>query len=158
MKALKCKDLMIFDWIQDIHQFPMQVRVVGEDYLYADFEGNEADMWEFDDKTDTPYPIPLTEGILEKNGLYFGLTSEEQDFVGCIGVSCYHKEHWVLDEGDGCIIVIDFPNEKDGGQISICNIMIDKYIRLVRDELFVHELQHALRLAGLTEMANNIKL
>ena len=31
---------MIGDWLQDHTNFPMQVRVVGEDYLYADFEDN----------------------------------------------------------------------------------------------------------------------
>lgn len=102
-------------------------------------------------------PIPLTEEILKKNGLYFGHTSQEQDLVS-LGVICYSEEHWVLDEGEGCIIVIDFPNENDGGQISICNTMIDKAITFAWDELFVHELQQALRLAGLTEMANNFKL
>lgn len=81
MEALQCKDLMICDWIQDYTKFPMQVRVVGEDYLYADFEGNVNHMLQYDDKTDPPYPIPLTEEILKKNGW-------EQDTPGVL----WHKD------------------------------------------------------------------
>lgn len=46
----------------------MQVATVGKDYLYANFEDNEGDPWEFNDKDDKPDPITLTHEILEKNG------------------------------------------------------------------------------------------
>lgn len=42
---MKCRNLMVFDWIINSHNTPMQVISVGEDYAYADFEGNEGDLF-----------------------------------------------------------------------------------------------------------------
>ena len=64
---IRCRDLMVGDWITNRNGFPMQITNVGENYAYATFEGNEGDPWEFDDKDSEPYPIPLTPKILEKN-------------------------------------------------------------------------------------------
>ena len=120
----KCSEFMICDWVQDHTRFPMQVRVVGEDYLYADFEGNEGDMWEFDDKTDPPYPIPLTEEILQKNG-------------------------FITDTGRQRIeTFVSFTENHNN---------ITNTITLRHCGMYVHELQHALRLAGLQEIADNFK-
>ena len=47
---LKCDELMFGDWITEKHGYPMQVTTVGKDYLYADFEDNEGDVFEFDDE------------------------------------------------------------------------------------------------------------
>ena len=62
---------MVGDWITDNHGFQWQITVVGDDYAYATFEGNEGDPWEFNDKDDRPEPIPLTPEILEKNGWWY---------------------------------------------------------------------------------------
>nr|DAG75118.1 MAG TPA: hypothetical protein [Caudoviricetes sp.] len=56
---IKCRDLMIGDWIQDEHGFRFYIVGLGEDYAYATFEGNEGDLWEFDDKIEPCYGIPL---------------------------------------------------------------------------------------------------
>ena len=45
----------------------MRVTAVGKDYLYADFEDNEGDVFEFDDKDSKPYPILLTDEFFKKN-------------------------------------------------------------------------------------------
>lgn len=58
---LKCNELMFGDWITDKHGYPMQVTTVGKDYLYADFEDNEGDVFEFDDEDSKPYPVTLTD-------------------------------------------------------------------------------------------------
>ena len=58
---VKCRDLMIGDWIQDKHGFRFYIVGVGEDYAYADFEGNEGDLWEFDNEIEPCYGIPLDE-------------------------------------------------------------------------------------------------
>lgn len=44
-----------------------RVTAVGKDYLYADFEDNEGDVFEFDDKDSKPYPILLTDEFFKKN-------------------------------------------------------------------------------------------
>ena len=67
-ETIRCRDLMVGDWITDEHGFPMQIVNVDEDYAYATFEGLEGDPWEFDDKDVQPEPIPLTPEILVKNG------------------------------------------------------------------------------------------
>lgn len=58
---VKCRDLMIGDWIQDKHGFRFYIVGLGEDYAYADFEENEGDLWEFDNEIEPCYGIPLDE-------------------------------------------------------------------------------------------------
>ena len=61
-------DLCIGNWVYDGErtQFPMWVQTIGEDYVYLDFEGNEADLWESEPKD--LQGIPLTEELLERMG------------------------------------------------------------------------------------------
>ena len=152
-----CKELMYGDWCCDKHGFPMQITNVGDDYAYATFEGNEGDPWEFDDKDDQPQPIPLTPEILEKIGWYFGLTSDEEDAEYCLG-GCHYDRHWTYDEGAGSISLI-FPNGADGGELIIDDQSFNRHLNLVFcDTLHVHEIQHALRLCGLNELADNFKI
>ena len=152
-----CKELMVRDWCCDRHGFPMQITNVGDDYAYATFEGNEGDPWEFDDKDDQPKPIPLTPEILEKNGWYYGLTSDEEDAEQCLG-GCHYNRHWCYDEGAGSISLI-FPNDTDGGELIIDDQSFNRHLNLVFcDTLHVHELQRELRLCGLNELADNFKV
>ena len=111
---IKCRDLMVGDWIADNNGFQWQITTVGDDYAYATFEGNEGDPWEFDDKDNQPQPIILTLEILEKNGWHFGLTSDEEDAEYCLG-GCHYDRHWTYDEGAGSISLL-FPNDADGGR------------------------------------------
>lgn len=136
----KCSEFMIGDWLQDENQFPMQVRIVGEDYLYADFDGNEGDMWEFDDKIEPPYPIPLTEEILGKNGF--------KDYTEI-------REYQFIEDGEKYRFYLKKMYNKNG----ICDAW-GTNIGGVLPSLIssVHELQQALRLAGLKEMADNFKI
>ena len=117
---MKCNELQIWDWITDNNGFRWQIIGVGDDYAYATFEGNEADPWEFDDKDDQPYPIPITPEILEKNEDVKSLTMFSKN-----------------EQGTDCLALIYIP-------------VINLY--------YVHELQHALRLCGLNELADNFKL
>lgn len=41
---IKCRDLMVGDWITNRNEFPMQITNVGEDYAYATFEGNDGGL------------------------------------------------------------------------------------------------------------------
>lgn len=154
MRKLKCKSLMLGDWMQDSHGMRWHVCGVGEDYAYATFEGNEGDPWEFDDKDGRPEPIPLTPEILEKNGWYYGLTSDEEEAEYFLG-GCHYDRHWSYDEGAGSISLI-FPNEADGGELIIDDQSINRHLNLVFcDTLHVHELQRALRCCGLWDIADN---
>lgn len=122
-----CKELQFGDWVTDEHGFPMQIIIIGNDYAYATWEGNEGDPWEFNDKNDQPEPIPLTARILEKNGWWYDV-----------------EDAWLHDEVDFCI-------EKWAGKFQCYDI---NQIKLNS----VHQLQHALRLCGLDELADNFKV
>lgn len=140
LAIMKCKELMYGDWCCDKHGFPMRITNVGEDYAYADFEGNEADMWEFDDKLEPPYPIPLTDEILVKNGF------KDYDEI---------KEYQFIENGEEYRFYLKKMYNKNG----ICDAW-GTNIGGVLPSLIssVNELQQALRLAGLTEIANNFKV
>ena len=127
---MRCKELMLSDWVATEHGFPMQITNVGEDYAYATFEGNEGDPWEFNDKDDQPYPIPLTYEILKKNGWK-------------------DAEFWCEYEEGNNSIQACLP--------SMRGIITGVEIELFKCE-YVHQYQHLLRLCGLDELADNFKI
>ena len=142
---MKCKELMLFDWCCDKHEFPMQITNVGDDYAYATFEGNEGDPWEFDDKDDQPQPIPLTNDILRNNDW------RERPLVLSLDYSVL-SYNFVKDEGDTHLEI------KRDTLIIWFNYEKGLYADIIIPIKYVHQLQQALRLAGLTDMANNFKI
>ena len=81
---IRCKDLMVGDWVANRNGSPMQIVAVDEDNAYA-CEGNEERPWIFgDDEGYEPQPIPLTPEILDKNGWWYNVEDmwfhEEVDF------------------------------------------------------------------------------
>ena len=145
--TIKCRALMVGDWCCNKHGFPMQITNVGDDYAYATFEGNEGDPWEFDDKDDQPQPIVLTPEILEKNGFKKIDFSHYQINDRTLVLDADGKWdgevswHWVVTEMS--------TNSK--GQ----NVVLDYYVATLN---YAHQLQHALRLCGLNELADNFKV
>lgn len=123
---------MVGDWIADKHGFHMQVTAVGNDYLYADFEGNEGDVVEFDDKSFKPYPILLTDEFFERNNF-------DEDVLYWIKGGSIHD----VDGKDCYLIAIRMYDPSTG---PCANVQ------------YVHELQQLLRLGGYAELANNVKL
>lgn len=154
---MKCNELMVGDWCCNKHGFPMQITNVGEDYAYATWEGNEGDPWEFDDKDDHPEPIPLTPEILEKNGWHFDLIPYEKDLNECCGMSI--DKHWCYADTN-IDISLFFPiTGEEMGRLDVNNHHLKRYLEFVlRDTLYVHEMQRALRLCGLDELADNFKV
>ena len=127
---MKCKELMVGDFCRSGHGLPMQITNVGDDYAYATFEGNEGDPWEFDDKDEQPQPIPLTTEILEKNG-------------------------W---ERNGIFMEKRIDKNTHLRWADICGSVLCQGNYYMCDCKYVHTLQHALRLCGLDELANNFKI
>ena len=141
---MKCKEFQICDWIQDHNGFQWQIIGVGDDYAYATFEGNEGDPWEFNDKDDQPCAIEITEDILKQNKW------EVQ------GYTLLPSEHYyVKDEGGNHLLL-------SHGTLSIwiaCGEANDGvFSDVVLPCKYVHQLQQALRLAGLSEIADNFKV
>lgn len=145
---MKCRALMVGDWCCDKHGFPMQITNVGDDYAYATFEGNEGDPWEFDDKDDQPQPIPLTPEILEKNGFYVGDTQ------------WYDKRFWSNSCFDIAISLVyrEIEVTKVYAAGTEYEQIEDDSAIVFDNDICVHTLQHALRLCGLNEMADNFKI
>ena len=132
---MKCKELQIGDWIQDKNGFQWQITGVGDNYAYATFEDNEGDPWEFNDKDDQPEGIPITPEILERNG-FIKVNSQRYDY-GSPDTDCYVKVN----------------PKKNMIHVNGRNANSNLY-----SHSFVHELQRALRLCGLNELADNFKV
>lgn len=143
--TIKCRALMVGDWITNRNGFPMQITNVGEDYAYATFEGNEGDPWEFDDKGDQPQPIPLTAEILEKNG--FGMFKYDRwvQYYRIFGNSVIPFVLYSTIGGEMLSQEVDIFSTSTNTNCGI-------------DVNYVHEIQHALRLCGLNELADNFKV
>ena len=145
-ETIRCRALMVGDWCCDQHGFPMRITNVGDDYAYATFEANEGDPWEFDDKNDQPQPIVLTPEILEKNGFERGViipskfyrNIDNERLMFCSYGSYYGLGyvHW---------------NESNDADIM-------HRLEVQQPIMYIHQMQHALRLFGLDELADNFKV
>ena len=125
---MKCKELMINDWVSDKYGYLMQITVIGDGYV--SFEDDEGNLCQLDDKCNQPEPIPLTYEILKKNGW------KDAEFW------CEYQE------GNNSIQAC-LPDM--GGRIN--GIEIEHF----KCEC-VHQYQHLLRLCGLDELADNFKI
>ena len=152
--TIKCQDLMVGDWVADMYGYIMQIIFVGNGYV--SFEDDEGNPCQIDDKYNKPAPIPLTPEILEKNNWYWGLTSDEKNFTSC-AMGAYDP-HWVYDKDAGEISLF-FHKDTDGGALRIADQRFNRRFDFFWcDTLYVHELQHALRICGLNELADNFKI
>lgn len=139
--TMKAKDFMIGDWLQDEHGFPMYVTAVGTDYVYADFGGNEGDVWEYQDRDfrdGSAQPVELRQEMLLANGF----TQE--------------SSKWTLKES-GVLVGIENMDLCFEGMARLFALSACGSIRNFRVR-YVHELQHILRLMGQAELADNFKL
>ena len=142
-----CKELQYGDWVSAGGGLPMQITNVGEDYAYATWEGNEGDPWEFDDKDDQPEPILLSGTVLMDNGWdAYGYTLPHN-----LKIYYYVKDesgyHLVWNRGI-LSIWLDWEKDKDNEAFADISIPIK----------YAHQLQQILRIAGMTDMANNFKI
>ena len=143
---MNCRNLMVGDWCRSGHGFPVQITNVGDDYAYATFEGFD---WELDDKDFPPCAIEITPELLEANGW------KRESYMGFPWDSFVMTYYFVKDEGNTHIefkcntLTIWFDYKKDSDGV---------YSDILIPVKYVHQLQQALRLAGMTELANNFKV
>ena len=142
---MKCNELQFGDWITDNNGFKWQIICVGDDYAYATFEGNEGDPWEFEDKDDQPQPIEITAELLKANGWIVYDSRVLINIGSSFSVKNEGNIHLEFKEGE-LSVWFDYANN-DG-----------VYSDIVIPVKYVHQLQHVLRLAGMTDMANNFKV
>ena len=134
---MKAKELMIGDWVLSLFNKPIKI----DPYKWVLDEQkkeNEVIGFRFNDLS----PIPLTEEILKANGF-----EEENGF---------QSPNYTLVVDDKCIwwsrtigmSITKHPNEKNLYSPYVC----------IPKCTYVHELQHALRLCGLNDLADNFKV
>ena len=146
MKSVKirCKALMVGDYAANRNGSPMQIVAVDEDNAYA-CEGNEERPWIFGDYEGyEPQPIEITEDILKENKW------EVQ------GYTLLQSEHYYVKDESGNHLLWSH------GTLSIWLAYGESNDGVFSDVTlpckYVHQLQQALRLAGMTDMANNFKV
>lgn len=148
---MKCKEFQTGDWIQDENGSPMRIIKVGRDYACAIFGDNEC-PWAFEDDDVQPEGIPLTKEMLDANGFRY----EEdygQFYSSIIGSHHYTSPmcacvEWRETSEGRKICYIDCKKQEDGKDSSVT----------IRREFYVHTLQQALRIVGLSEIADNFKV
>ena len=151
---MKATELMIGDWVclkDDTKcEFPLKVDGVLTDDISLEGEGFLGGV------DGLIRPIPITPEILEKNGWHFDLTPYEKDLNECCGMSI--DKHWCYADTN-IDISLFFPiTGEEMGRLDVNNHHLKRYLEFVlRDTLYVHELQRALRLCGLDELADNFK-
>lgn len=131
---MKIEELFIGAWVQEYSPaadrlyMPMQVvglfqSLISQDTVYLDFEGNEADPWEAELKD--LRGIPVTEEILLKNGFV-----KDDEFEGVYNYDYFYvlkeENRWWMDT----------------------NMTKPFSSQLVLQDLYVHQLQEALRWGG----------
>ena len=141
---IRCKSLCVADWVANRNGSPMQIVAVDEDNAYA-YDGNKERPWIFgDDEGYKPQPIEITTDILIKNNW------KEQECTVYPSLHFYEKnegeKHLIWNYG---ILSLRINSGKINYRI---------YPNIEIPIKYVHELQHALRLIGLNEMANNFEV
>lgn len=131
-------DLMFFDWVLDENDTPHQLAELGTTFC-TDTETNLL-------MTEKLKPVPLSEEILKKIGFRVGfMAKSEKAFALDIG----NETHVLLRPTIGLFSQVDANEHK--GTCGHCD-------KLHGQVYSVHELQHKLRVCGLKDLANGIKV
>lgn len=144
---MRVQDLMIGDWVFDkILKSNAKVEALQPLTIISDIHTEHHLYKEFD-------PVPLTPEILEANG--FKLNEKQRTQYG-----------WVINEahiGDTYFLIhtCEYWAHDPKKYINIW-VKWDGYVRPcdyhIMYPTYVHELQHALRLCGLNDLADNFKV
>ena len=145
---IRCKTLCVGDWVANRNGSPMQIVAVDEDNAYA-YEGNEERPWIFgDDKDYKPQPIEITPEILEKNGWQSFVPTAYTCCQNCLSIRNEGDIHIEWSWEDRTLSIwVSYSEDEEGTNPN-----------LIAPIKYVHELQDALRLVGLNEMANNFEV
>lgn len=129
---MNANELMIGDWVMSFGA-PHKIVGIRTDSFYPYIKTDMSDTWYEEGMKDLLEPIPLTTEILEKNGF--------EKIEGCVTAEAYILDKGEWGEANLIIRRFDF-NES----FVICTPK-DQTARISIG--YVHELQHALRLAGI---------
>ena len=145
MNRIKPNMCMLGDMVL-LNGVPTKIESITDEGVNIEWDGNE--MYGYAGEYDEIEPIPLTAEILQKNGFsikegesIMGLAIEDTFTMNIDDEHGQHKWSIIITDGPWCVKIKVF------GMLAI-NLVIH----------FVHELQHALRLIGLAEIADNFKI
>src|SRR5690554_2038442 len=138
---MKPSDFRIGNIITDENGFEMYVVGIGEDWLTADFEGNQGDVWEFDFKHSFPKPIALTEKMLEERLGFkrndIGDLILEIDYSKFFGFFAFNKSMSDLSIADGKVNLFTNPEEMYLLCVKHLHELQNLYFELTNEELKV---------------------
>lgn len=137
---MKANELQIGDWVQSkaYNGKILYTQIVALDNRDGEKHIISSNRWVEDYKFE---PIPLTSEILEKNGFVIDGCIIDEDGYRCNSYKLNDSQVWGYLAKDGFDIAFSGYNQP--------NNIILKY---------VHELQHAIRLCRLNELADNFKI
>lgn len=134
---MNANSLMIGDWVADSHGF-IRVDIDALNWI------NEYPL----------EPIPLTPEIIEANNLCLGRNVFKHNFGP-------FEDDTIIDIRRNVIMFDDIEN-KEFWVLHLrnkeCNCFEGGVISMNLNLLYVHQFQHALRVVGLTELADNFKV
>ena len=137
---MKAEEIMIGDWVISFGA-PHKIVGVRTDTPYPYIKTNMSDTWYEEGMEGLLEPIPLTREILKKNGWKYEFDKKKYMVrydLGKEGKDCWMM--WSIDEK-----TLDLQRQ-DEDLRNIYNLCVQ---RVVIPCNYVHELQHALRLAGI---------
>ena len=160
---MEAKELMIRDWAQST-DLKRPAQYSGRSFDFQPLDGEKYRRLEFlyEDVNcgmhipeKRIYPIPLTAEILHKNG--FKLSEIPDEYYNDFEPSRFWEYSTDTKESLNINIKIDENvntsiDAHNGDGVQMLQYFTDRNI------LYVHELQHALRLVDLDEMADNLKV
>lgn len=134
---MRSEDIMMGDWVRLRYKHWGTNEEVVKDFKVSQirkaWDGNELDAWCSESgnmgKVSRLEPIPITSEILEKNG--FSTTKKFRTYY-------YHQSGVYISVGMWGRITVSSEGNRFGNRMNI-------------DCQYVHELQHALRLCGITK-------
>ena len=137
---MELKNLMIGDWVM-VNNSPRKIYSINEHGVFTDKGTSYYSAEEIE-------AIPITPEILEKNGWQLDIAIKEDSDLPYVY------------KNDKITLSLNFPCERFAG---VLGIFTEHAIRtlpgfLWQDTLYVYELQHALRLCGLDELADNFNV
>ena len=145
---MKATELMIGDLVclKDDTKYKLPLRVDGilKDDVSLEGEGFLGGVYGL------IRPIPLTPEILEKNGWYL-------DPI----LKCYSDTpSWLYEEGGKEELLLRFSTKESTGALGIFDGQKIRTMTdfLWKDTLYVHELQHTMRLCGFNGLADKFKV
>lgn len=170
---MKCKELACGDWVL-INGVPHKIQAI--DGIDAEIQADDELYYVGEDRhhsEDKIEGIPVTSEILEKNGFNSGLTPLDEALIELNDYEddfeeeyddtearpdAFFKEHRSYADEEAELHLYSSDDLKKGN-LFVDELHLNKHLEFTfQDFLYVHELQHILRLCRLNTLADNFRI